>query len=263
MLQELAPPSSPRPPSPPSSHPPAIRTAPPPRKRANKHGAPSRAAASGRPPPSTARMPQFLLPGNSAAAMRMKLAGVKLDSQEIDAKMEAIFGAARSQKAKSRRSSRMREWREAQIELGKERSEAERSLAQWRLEHAPHRGNLPPSRGGHDGKAKAFVAGGSNGGEGQAEAEESAALAELVAEELQADEARREWSCEMRSQLRDMRELCAVTDEAHSPPTLTSQLLCELRRSVASQSQALQQKVEVPPRGSLFSLPTSSLLCKH
>ncbi|KAL1525268.1 hypothetical protein AB1Y20_020133 [Prymnesium parvum] len=196
-------------------------------------------AAPRRPPPSTARMPQFLLPGNSAAAMRQKLAGVKVDSEGLDAKMAALFGEARTQKARTRHTAHQRDWLQAGLELQKERAEAERAIAMHRHVHAAGKAGKAAAEGTEGGGAASSTCGGGGGGDGV-----DAQLAALWSGEAEADAARREWSFEMRSQLTDMRELCDATRQARSPPELTRQLLGEVRESLATQAQLLQAKAE-------------------
>ena len=170
--------------------------------------------------------------------MRAKVDATKAASTNIEEMMRALKGAARGQKQRSTRQSHQRDWVQTNADLQRQRTEAETARSLWL----------------------------------QAESERSAAeavgapLRDLAQAEDAAAAARREWSVEMRSQLRDLRELCAASAvqqrqthrptaaasgapaaapsssrpaSASTPASLGRSLLTEVSRSLAVQADRL------------------------
>jgi len=170
--------------------------------------------------------------------MRAKVDATKAASTNIEEMMRALKGAARGQKQRGTRQSHQRDWLQTNADLQRQRAEAETARSLWL----------------------------------QAESERSAAeavgapLRDLAQAEDAAAAARREWSVEMRSQLRDLRELCAASAvqqrqthrptaaasgapaaapsssrpaSATTPASLGRSLLTEVSRSLAVQADRL------------------------
>ena len=186
-----------------------------------------------RPHPSTARMPQFMLPGNSASAMRRKLEGVKVDSSDIEAKLRALKGAARAQKARSKISHHQRDWLHQSGALQQERAAIEKAHLLWRQTIATPTRAAPRTSPGDTGSMSAAASHRSNAG---SEVETLSCMRSMVAE---ADDARREWSVAMRCQLADLRQLCQAPASERVPART---LLDELRLNLDAQSHQLADK---------------------
>ena len=171
--------------------------------------------------------------------MRLKLEGVKVDSSDIEAKMSALFGAARSQKARSKTNHHQRDWRRQSSTLQQERAEIEKAHLLWQQEMAP-----PRARGlrGCAESSSSQAPAADTHSVSVARGDPEALLVEMFSAEALADSARREWSIEMRWQLRDLRELCLAPASETVPAKL---LLQELRQSLGAQSQQLGSKAEV------------------
>ena len=141
--------------------------------------------------------------GNSAGAMRERLEAAKANNSSVDSKLREFSQFAGRQKQRSKLQAHQHDWRKRHAELANERAELESDRLQWLHERASSAG--APSRRGEAAKAPAD------------EREEAAELRAVQQAELAADGARREWSLEMREQLRGLRELCA----ACAPPPLS------------------------------------------
>ena len=136
------------------------------------------------PPPSTASL-RAAAPGVTTRDMKAKVAASKAASADIEEMMRALKGAARGQKQRGTMQNHQRDWRKTNADLQKQRTDCENTRALWLQAEAA----LPAAQ------AAGIL------------------LRELAHGEAAADAARREWSVEMGSQLRDLRELCAASAE--------------------------------------------------
>ena len=171
---------------------------------------------------SAAVLPFRQLTGNSTAAMRQKLESTRAGSAEIEARLRSLTSASKAQKRRGSLSQHQLHWRRQHADLAKDRAEIESASSTWLAATTE--------------KAAA-------GTEGDTLLSELTAELRALAEEGEGSDAiRREWSVEMRAQLSDMRELCALSVAQPGP---ARRLLLELRESMTSQAGRLTETAEV------------------
>ena len=125
--------------------------------------------------------------------MLAKVQASKAGSRDIEAKLAKLTGVARHTKERNSKQNHQRDWLRAHAELQKQRTEAEAARSLWLQAES----ELPAAEAA------------------------GAPLRDLVRDDASADAIRREWSFEMRSQIRDLRELC-TTAGAHNCLLYTS-----------------------------------------